>query len=90
MSNVIVSTGSEPPVAYQPQRAVLEKVGGVNRNVWLPEVKAKPQGPLSVVIVVPTKDPIYLTPDEARAAAAGLIAHAEKVEKLLGLGVTPA
>ena len=77
---IIVTTGAEPAIIAKPGHYEMEHLGGgTQKPVWRPEVHARPGGPLSVMIVIPGKDPVYITADEARQAAAELVTAAEKV-----------
>jgi hypothetical protein len=78
--NLIVTVGSEPAVVAQMGRYDIEKIGGVNKQVYVPPIPGRPEGPRSVLLVVPGKEPIYLTAAEARAAAASLVVAADKLE----------
>jgi len=79
--NLIITAGAEPAVVAKPGHYEMEHLGGgTQKPVWRPDVHARPGGPLSVMLVIPGKDPVYLTPGEARQAAADLITAAEKVE----------
>jgi hypothetical protein len=79
---IIVSLGAEPPVPHKP--GGFEIVGG--RQQYRAEVPFKPGGPPSVMIVVPGREPAYLTADEAEAAGKALL---EKASELRAKTVAP-
>ena len=81
---IIITTGAEPAVVARPGRYDLESIGGgTQKPVWKPPVDARPGGPLSVMLIVPGKDPVYITADEADQKAAELVGAAKKVRAAL-------
>ena len=79
--HLIITTGAEPAVVAKPGHYEMEHLGGgTQKPKWYQPVDARPGGPLSVMVVVPGKDPVYITPGEARQAAADLVTAAEKLE----------
>ena len=85
--NLIVTTGAEPAVVARPGHYDLEKTaGGPTRQVWREPVHPKPAGPPSVILVVPGKEPAYLTSAEARTAAAHLVDAADKLDTMFPAG----
>jgi hypothetical protein len=81
---IIITTGAEPAVTAKPGHYEMEHLGGgTQKPVWKQPVDARPAGPFSVMLVVPGKDPVYITPDEADQKAAELVEAAKKVRAAL-------
>jgi hypothetical protein len=67
MAKALALVGAEPAVKFQPARPVMVS-DSLGRNItkWLPQVDAKPEGPVGVCIAINEGTArVYLTVDEA-------------------------